>query len=156
MGADTKIEWADDTVLVARFWSKVERLGADDCWPWRAGGTSGGYGTFTVRGVRTTAQRVSFALHHGHAAAGKVDHLCRNRACVNPAHLEDVTNRENTLRGLRGRLHTHCPQGHEFTAENTGRHAGTGQRFCRTCRRDRDRKRRDAAYWRERRRTHAG
>jgi hypothetical protein len=53
------------------------------------------------------------------AASGLVDHLCRNRACINPAHLEPVTHAENLRRGLGGRLTTHCPQGHPYSPENT-------------------------------------
>ena len=84
------------------------------------------------------------------AAAGLVsDHICRMPRCVNPAHIEAVTNRENTLRGLRGRLVTHCPQGHEYTTANTC--WDQGRRRCRTCRDARNRvlqRIRNAEFWR--------
>lgn len=68
-----------------------------------------------------------------------LDHLCRNRACVNPAHLELVPHRVNVLRGdtpaARKAAQTHCVKGHEFTPENTYRRP-EGERECRACRRD--------------------
>lgn len=68
-----------------------------------------------------------------------LDHLCRVRACVNPDHMEPVTIRENALRGetaaARNAAQTHCPQGHEYTGENT--YVTTaGSRRCRTCTRE--------------------
>lgn len=69
----------------------------------------------------------------------ELDHTCRNRACVNPAHLEPVTHRENMR---RSKEHvTACPHGHAYTEANTWRNA-QGHRFCRTCRRERMRRRR--------------
>lgn len=68
------------------------------------------------------------------SGALQLDHLCRNRACVNPDHLEPVTAAENVRRGALGavrRAKTHCPQGHEYTPENTARRRG--KRYCREC-----------------------
>jgi hypothetical protein len=64
----------------------------------------------------------------------EIDHLCRNRACVNPGHLEPVTRLENIRRGKQGEFwaaKTHCKQGHPFSDENTYR--TNGKRRCRTC-----------------------
>lgn len=69
-----------------------------------------------------------------------LDHLCRNTSCANPAHLEPVTHEENVKRGRSGEgqaLRTHCPQGHEYTDDNTYQHGG--RRFCRACHRERNR-----------------
>ena len=85
------------------------------------------------------AHRVVYEILVGPIPVGlELDHLCRNRACVNPDHLEPVTTRTNLLRGYspwacRARQ-THCKRGHEFTPENTYG-TGDGRRYCRTCRR---------------------
>lgn len=112
------------------------------CWVWQLaiGGT--GYGTITVNGRTMRAHRVYYARERGDIPEGLVlDHLCRNRRCVNPAHLEPVTDRENILRGegppAQNARKTHCPRGHEFTPENTG-YAQRGhrrERYCKTCHR---------------------
>lgn len=125
-----------------RFWSKVLR--GEGCWEWGAGHVSAGYGTFTFGGITYRAHRVAYTLARGPIPDGMtIDHLCRNRGCVNPDHLEPVTSRENTLRGVgpsaENARKTHCVHGHEFTIENTyvyGRF-----RFCRTCNRIRSRER---------------
>lgn len=84
------------------------------------------------------AHRVAFELIRGCIPNGLVlDHLCRNRGCVNPDHLEPVTFRENIMRGVgytaQQARKTHCRHGHEFTVENT--YVWRGGRICRTCRR---------------------
>jgi hypothetical protein len=81
--------------------------------------------------------RVSYEAFKGPIPDGlTIDHLCRNRACVNPEHLEPVTMRVNCLRGESpAAVHarkTHCPKGHEYSAENTYRHKGN-HRMCKLC-----------------------
>ena len=101
----------------------------------------GGYGCFGTKqngkwGLRR-AHRIAYMHFVGPIPDGlTIDHLCRNTACVNPSHLEAVTDRVNVLRGssppaLNSRK-THCKYGHEFTAENIYRTASNGRK-CRTC-----------------------
>lgn len=121
---------------IERFNEKV-RLG-DGCWEWTAYVGSNGYGRFYFEGRGALAHRWSYEFYKGQIPEGLViDHLCRNRSCVNPEHLA-VAQSVNVLRGLgpqvveeRGGLVTHCPQGHQYTEENTYR-GGRG-RTCVTC-----------------------
>lgn len=108
------------------------------CWPWQGTIAGNGYGRFAIRGGSIAAHRFSYELLVGPVPEGlELDHLCRNRACVNPAHLEPVTHRANTLRGdtltAANARKTHCIHGHKFTAENTYTQWGGG-RGCRACR----------------------
>lgn len=129
-----------------RFWEKVDRGADSDCWPWIANDNGHGYGTFGL-GTKSEgmvyAHRFSFELEHGPIPEGlEIDHLCNNRACVNPAHMEVVTHAENMRRLAQRR--THCKRGHEYSAENTYVQPGTGKRLCRVCaREERRRKRRE-------------
>ena len=119
-----------------RFWSHVDKSG--DCWLWTAYRTPLGYGHFGI-GVdrKFKAHRFAYELVVGPIPEGLViDHLCRNPACVNPDHLEPVTQRENVFRGrshvVAQASQTHCQRGHLFTDENTTRQGN--KRGCRTCR----------------------
>lgn len=122
--------------LVARFWSRVDRSG--DCWVWTGARTLSGYGRFYIASKpNTAAHRFSWELLRGAVRDGlQLDHLCRNRLCVNPAHLEPVTLRVNVLRGVGhsavNAVKTHCVSGHEFTLENTIDRP-RGRRECREC-----------------------
>lgn len=123
-----------DEAWEARFWSKVRKT--ETCWEWVAG-KDHGYGIIQAGGRARKAHRLAYEMLVGPIPAGLIlDHLCRNRSCVNPAHLEVVTNRENVLRGVgptaANAAKTHCVRGHAFTPENTIRRRGT-QRDCRAC-----------------------
>lgn len=117
-----------------RFWSKVDPCRTDGCALWVGAINRGGYGAFWM-GLKTTA------AHHflvGKPPKGLVwDHVksrgCTHRHCVWPDHLELVTQGENMRRGDHWqRRKTHCPQGHEYSPENTYRYGN--QRDCRACR----------------------
>jgi hypothetical protein len=123
-----------------RFWEKVDKSG--ECWLWTAGKESEGYGRFKLNGKGCKAHRISYELEVGPIPEGlQIDHLCRVRHCVNPEHLEAVTQRENILRGVgitaRHAQATHCPQGHEYNEANT--YTNRQERSCRVCNRVRHR-----------------
>lgn len=127
-----------------RFLAKVDRSGL--CWLWTAYTNPRGYGQFGI-GSRTDgtakvipAHRWAYEHWVGPIPDGlTIDHLCRNRPCVNPDHLEPVTQGENTLRGdtfqAENLAKTHCPQGHPYDEANTYRYSD-GKRACRECRRE--------------------
>ena len=119
-----------------RFWPKVDTsAGPDACWPWTASLTPDGYGRMSWHDGDIGAHRLSWILAHGMPVPDGlvIDHLCRVRHCVNPAHLEAVTQQLNLRRGVgTNAAKTHCPSGHEYTDANTYR--ACGRRLCRTCR----------------------
>ena len=122
---------------IERFWSKVEKT--NSCWFWK-GPLHSGYGKLGSNNMGVLAHRFSYELLIGPIPKGlEIDHLCRNKSCVNPEHLEPVTHRENTRRGNTGAhnaMKTHCKHGHEFSKENTVyQTCGSNlMRRCRTCR----------------------
>jgi hypothetical protein len=123
-------------MVVARFWGYVQRGGEQDCWLWTAG-SSCGYGAFSPHhGHTVRAHRFAYELLIGPIPDGLViDHLCRVKRCVNPAHLEPVTFGENVMRGetlsSTNAAKTHCNSGHALDEANT--YVWRGWRRCRLC-----------------------
>ena len=125
-----------------RFWARVCKDEPNGCWVWTGSVDTRGYGmthtlTSELRMIR--AYRLSYQLLVGPVPVGlELDHLCKNRRCCNPAHLEAVTHAVNTRRSdnplARNARKTHCKHGHEFTPENTLMRSWGG-RECRECRR---------------------
>ncbi len=128
--------------LAERFWAKVDKSGLvparcpdlGPCWLWTSARNKDGYGVIQKgRATTLNAHRVAYEMVVGPPPAGMhLDHLCRVRGCVNPLHLEPVTNRENQLRGetfsARNAAKTTCPAGHSYDVINV-----RGARRCSIC-----------------------
>jgi hypothetical protein len=123
--------------MMERFWKKVDKT--DDCWNWVGSISNHGYGRININKKVCFAHRVAYEMSVGEIPEGLViDHLCRNPRCVNPRHLEPVSQGENIRRGssqemrtLKYRSRTHCKHGHEWTDETTS-YRGT-RRDCKIC-----------------------
>lgn len=129
-----------NTDMLERFWEKVE-IREGDCWLWHGFVGNTGYGRFVTKHQHLAyAHRVSYELHHRtEIPAGKqIDHLCRNRLCVNPDHLDLVTAKVNTNRRPDAQARREsCPQGHPYSGENLALHVdskGYQRRICIACR----------------------
>jgi hypothetical protein len=131
-----------DLKLPERFWDKVAPEPTSGCWLWTASLNGPGYGQFFFAGKLQMAHRVAYRELVAPPPRGlDLDHLCRTRCCVNPAHLEPVTRSTNLRRSpivhaatLAAR--TACRRGHPFTAESSyiDKRTGTSKRRCSTCR----------------------
>lgn len=126
-----------------RFWAYVDKQ-SNGCWLW-TGYLTNGYGRFKIHGERIMAHRWIYEKEKGAIPEGyEIDHICRQRNCVNPEHLEIVTPRENMARslnqGARALREDKCIHGHDYTVENTY-YSPRGYRRCRACMRIKDRKR---------------
>lgn len=131
--------------VLERFWSSITDTG--DCWIWTGAQDGRGYGSFAMwvrPGKVSLLKAYRFAYELVRAVeipeGMQLDHLCRNRICVNPAHLQVVTQQENIRRGEKPNR-THCVNGHPYDDKNTARYAHG--RTCRACYQQRNRERHD-------------
>lgn len=147
--------------VVARFFENIAVTPEAKCFEWQKSTIAGGYGRFTFDRVTHPAHRVAWVIAHrkpvpeGH----ELDHLCRNRACVNPSHLEPVLTRENVRRGTSGaaafmRSYDEtglCPRGHRLDTPDAWEERSPGSRRCRQCVLEEKRERWHASEIRKRR-----
>ena len=137
--------------MIANIPARFEKLHIPEpnsgCWIWLGTVDKAGYGRFTIGRPgtykMTGAHIISYILAHGKRPPSELDHTCKLRCCVNPAHLEPVTHYENLMRGdgwgAKNKRKTHCDSGHPLSAENTYVWIGTvhgrsvKMRQCRTC-----------------------
>ena len=121
----------------ARFMKRVEIDAHSGCWNWTGPVNRGGYGASAINGQRTLAHRAFWIFERGPVPRGlDLDHLCRNRRCINPDHLEPVTRSVNLRRGFEARG---CINGHPFSKEGFSiirRSNGTTERRCKICQRN--------------------
>lgn len=121
-----------------RIRTHVRKTGPDDCWQWEGPRTTNGYGKWNKNGRIRMAHRVIYELLVGPVPEGlELDHLCRNKLCVNPRHLEPVTRTENARRGicgvlrtLKAAMQTYCKRGHPLINAYI---SPDGHRHCRAC-----------------------
>ena len=138
--------------IIERLISKVDWKSEGSCWDWLGTINEYGYPKISIENHPRRAHRISYEAFIGPIPKGlDLDHLCRNRKCINPKHLEPVTRKENLNRSpitfWRGgqttakikKSRTHCKHGHEWSEENTYIHT-YGWRVCRECKKIQERK----------------
>ena len=121
---------------IIRFQKFIELDLLTGCWLWKGSKQLSGYGLFSINGKTCTSHRSAYEYWNGEIPNGlQIDHLCRNTSCCNPNHLEAVTPKENTLRGIGpsaiNAKKTHCSNGHAFAEENI--YSSEGHRICKIC-----------------------
>lgn len=127
-----------------RLMRRVEKDAASGCWLWQGTVHDTGYGYMSVGCQNRRVHRIAYELLVGSIPAGlTIDHLCRNRLCVNPAHLEPVTGAENSRRAMLLPWPRQCVKGHDLERRTGGRQAG--RTFCRQCKNVNRRARRAAS-----------
>lgn len=122
--------------LIERLDEKIDKSG--DCWIWTGWKNDKGYGNIVIDGRRRRTHIVSYELHVGDVPTGlELDHLCRNRACVKPEHLEAVTHQVNIARGMILKRLDYCQRGHKLDDANSyywvNKNTGNHERQCRIC-----------------------
>lgn len=126
--------------IAERFWRRVLIL-ETGCWEWTGAKDKDGYGAFSVtHAARVRAHRWAYETYVEHMHPWlQSDHICKNKSCVNPLHIEPVTARENVLRSngpaAINAKKTHCYKGHNLSGDNLILRDGRG-RQCRTCERE--------------------
>jgi hypothetical protein len=132
-----------DFHVLARALRLTDIRHTDECWTWKGSHSRNGYARIKVSGRLLQAHRVMYEGLVGPIPDGlTIDHLCRNRGCVNPAHLEAVTHGVNVLRGVgfsaQNARKTHCKRGHLLSGSNLYVRCD-GRRVCITCKNERER-----------------
>ena len=136
--ADYLRDTVDDRIERERLANRIIE-GTNGCWEWSGAHLASGYGSLRWHGRSTVVHRVIFGLANEIPEGFQLDHLCRNRGCCNPDHIEAVNQRTNLLRGVGfsaiNAAKKSCPSGHAYTPENIySRPSAPGTRECRICR----------------------
>lgn len=124
---------------IERFNGYVDKYSSKPCWIW-TGAPSRGYGVLRIQGINIFAHRFAYYLENGKYPDQFIDHLCNNKICVNPHHLEDVSHEENIRRGIKYHFDAICKNGHVRTPQNTTIRKN-GTKLCLECTRATDKAR---------------